>query len=223
MARYGKEHKQATRRRIIEAAGRRLKRDGIDGSGIATLMADAGLTNGAFYAHFESKEDLVANALVEQLREQRESFSAQPPGRAGLEQIVRAVSFGSAPRQPRGRLPIRRPARRDRALHGRNQARVHRRRAGRDRRHRRAPGARRSAVGTREDAERVRSDGRDAPALPRPGRPTARRRGPRAGHPERPRTTARRRASELIAPHPACEAPWELLDARMADRLGGPE
>ena len=90
MARYGKEQKQATRRRIIEAAGRRLKRDGIDGSGIATLMADAGLTNGAFYAHFKSKEDLVANALAEQLREQRESFSAQPPGRAGLEQIVRA-------------------------------------------------------------------------------------------------------------------------------------
>ena len=90
MARYDKEQKQATRRRIIEVAGRRLKRDGIDGSGIATLMADAGLTNGAFYAHFESKEDLVANALVEQLRQQRESFSAQPPGRAGLEQIVRA-------------------------------------------------------------------------------------------------------------------------------------
>src|SRR6266540_3571565 len=90
MARYGKEQKQATRRRIIEVAGRRLKRDGIDGSGIATLMADAGLTNGAFYAHFESKEDLVANAVVEQLREQRESFTAQPPGRDGLEQIVRA-------------------------------------------------------------------------------------------------------------------------------------
>src|SRR5437870_10106638 len=90
MARYGKEHKQATKRRIVEAAGRRLKRDGIDGSGVARLMADAGLTNGAFYAHFESKEDLVANALVEQLREQRESFSAQPPDRTGLEQIVRA-------------------------------------------------------------------------------------------------------------------------------------
>ena len=40
--RYGTEHKQATRQRIIETAGRRLKRDGIDGSGIATLMADAG-------------------------------------------------------------------------------------------------------------------------------------------------------------------------------------
>jgi TetR/AcrR family transcriptional regulator, transcriptional repressor for nem operon len=90
MARYGKEHKQATKRRIVDAAGRRLKRDGIDGSGIATLMADAGLTNGAFYAHFKSKEELVANVLVEQLREQRESFSTQPPGRPGLEQIVRA-------------------------------------------------------------------------------------------------------------------------------------
>ena len=90
MARYGKAHKLATRQRIIEAAGGRLKRDGIHGSGIATLMADSGLTNGAFYAHFESKEDLVARAVAEQLREQRESFSAQPPGRAGLEQIVRA-------------------------------------------------------------------------------------------------------------------------------------
>ena len=89
MARYGKEHKQATRRRIIDTAGRRFKRDGIDGSGIATLMADAGLTNGAFYAHFASKEDLVATALAEQLREQRESFSVLAPGRAGVEQYVR--------------------------------------------------------------------------------------------------------------------------------------
>src|SRR6184192_2653674 len=81
VARYGKEHKEATRRRIVESAGRRFKRDGIDGSGIATLMADAGLTNGAFYAHFASKDDLVATAVADQLREQRESFSAQPPGR----------------------------------------------------------------------------------------------------------------------------------------------
>jgi len=49
VARYGKEHKQATRQRIVETAARRLKRDGIDGSGVATLMSDAGLTNGAFY------------------------------------------------------------------------------------------------------------------------------------------------------------------------------
>ena len=89
VVRYGKEHKQATRRRIIETAGRRLKRDGIDGSGIAMLMADAGLTNGAFYAHFASKDDLVATALADQLREQRASFSERAPGRAGVEQYVR--------------------------------------------------------------------------------------------------------------------------------------
>jgi TetR/AcrR family transcriptional regulator, transcriptional repressor for nem operon len=89
MVRYGKEHKLATRRRIIETAGRRLKRDGIDGSGVATLMKDAGLTNGAFYAHFASKEDLVATAVCDQLREQRERLAAVPPGRAGIEQIVR--------------------------------------------------------------------------------------------------------------------------------------
>ena len=84
MARYGRDHKQATRRRIIEAAGRRLKRDGIDGSGVATLMADAGLTNGAFYAHFDSKTDLVASTIADQLRAQRETYSNQ-----SLEEIVR--------------------------------------------------------------------------------------------------------------------------------------
>jgi AcrR family transcriptional regulator len=90
VVRYGKEHKQATRRRIIEAAGRRFKRTGIDGSGIATLMADAGLTNGAFYAHFASKDDLVATTVADQLRAQHTNLEAQPPDRAGVEQFVRA-------------------------------------------------------------------------------------------------------------------------------------
>ncbi|MCX5316940.1 TetR/AcrR family transcriptional regulator [Streptomyces sp. NBC_00154] len=88
--RYGKEHKQATRQRIIEAAGRRFKRDGIDSSGISTLMKDAGLTHGAFYAHFTSKDDLVASAVADQLHAQNANIVAQAaPGRAGLEQIVR--------------------------------------------------------------------------------------------------------------------------------------
>src|SRR5881409_1172991 len=88
--RYGKDHKQATRQRILEAAGRRFKQDGIDGAGVATVMSDAGLTNGAFYGHFTSKEDLVANVLADQLRAQRHSFDASPSGRAGLEAIIRA-------------------------------------------------------------------------------------------------------------------------------------
>src|SRR5438270_1915300 len=88
--RYGKDQKQATRQRIIEAAGRRFKQDGIDGAGVATLMSDAGLTNGAFYARFTSKEDLVANVLADQLRTQRQSFDAEPSGRAGLEAFIRS-------------------------------------------------------------------------------------------------------------------------------------
>ncbi|WP_322750642.1 MULTISPECIES: TetR/AcrR family transcriptional regulator [unclassified Frankia] len=89
MARYDKEHKQATRQRIIETAGYRFKQDGIDGSGVATLMADAGLTNGAFYAHFASKEDLVATVVADQLGTQAARFSTLAPGRAGLEGFVR--------------------------------------------------------------------------------------------------------------------------------------
>ena len=88
--RYSKDHKQATRQRILEAAGRRFKQDGIDGAGVAAVMSDAGLTNGAFYAHFASKEDLVANVLADQLRAQRHSFDAQSPDRAGLEAFIRS-------------------------------------------------------------------------------------------------------------------------------------
>jgi TetR/AcrR family transcriptional regulator, transcriptional repressor for nem operon len=88
--RYSKDHKQATRQRILEAAGRRFKQEGIDGAGVAAVMADAGLTNGAFYAHFASKEDLVANVLADQLRAQRQSFDAQPPDRGGLEAFIRS-------------------------------------------------------------------------------------------------------------------------------------
>src|SRR5215213_10079075 len=100
MARYGKEHKDITRRRIIDAASKRFKQDGFDGAGVATLMADAGLTNGAFYAHFDSKEDLVANALAEQLREQRERFRAQP-----VQQIVRGYLSVEHRDDPEGGCP----------------------------------------------------------------------------------------------------------------------
>jgi TetR/AcrR family transcriptional regulator, transcriptional repressor for nem operon len=88
--RYGKDQKKATRQRILEAAGRRFKEDGIDGAGVAAVMSDAGLTNGAFYAHFASKEDLVANVLADQLHAQRDSFDAQPSDRGGLEAFIRA-------------------------------------------------------------------------------------------------------------------------------------
>jgi AcrR family transcriptional regulator len=89
MARYDSGRKAATRQRIITTAADRIKRDGIDGSGVATLMSDAGLTNGAFYAHFSSKDDLVAHVVAEQLRVQLDALTALPPGGAAIEDYVR--------------------------------------------------------------------------------------------------------------------------------------
>lgn len=89
MARYSPEHKEATRRRMIETAGRRFKNDGIDGSGIATLVADAGLTNGAFYGHFSSKDDLVASVVAQQLQHQVAVVNSLPAGLDSVEAFFR--------------------------------------------------------------------------------------------------------------------------------------
>lgn len=89
MARYGPEHKEATRRRMIATAGRRFKSGGIDGSGIATLVADAGLTNGAFYGHFASKDDLVAQVVAQQLEDQVAMVDGLPVGLSPLEEFLR--------------------------------------------------------------------------------------------------------------------------------------
>ena len=89
MARYSPEHKEATRRRMIETAGRRFKSDGLDGSGIATLVADAGLTNGAFYGHFTSKDDLIASVVAQQLADQVAVVSTLPTGLQSLEAFIR--------------------------------------------------------------------------------------------------------------------------------------
>ena len=63
--RYEKGHKETTRRRIIETAAARFRKDGIEGVGLADLMAEAGLTHGGFYSHFSSKEALVQAAMEE--------------------------------------------------------------------------------------------------------------------------------------------------------------
>lgn len=61
--RYDKGHKDLTRQRIVEVASRQFREHGVAAVGLAGIMSDAGLTNGAFYAHFSSKEDLVREVL----------------------------------------------------------------------------------------------------------------------------------------------------------------
>jgi TetR/AcrR family transcriptional regulator, transcriptional repressor for nem operon len=62
--RYEKGRKDASRGRIMEVAADRFRSDGIAASGLATIMGDAGLTNGAFYPHFHSKAELVRESMV---------------------------------------------------------------------------------------------------------------------------------------------------------------
>jgi AcrR family transcriptional regulator len=68
--RYAKGQKVETRKRIIEVAARRFREHGIAATGIATVMADAELTNGAFYGHFESKEHLVRETVQAEMAAQ---------------------------------------------------------------------------------------------------------------------------------------------------------
>ena|SRR6185369_15118457 len=62
--RYEKGRKEASRQKIIEVAAERFRSDGIAATGLATIMSDAGLTNGAFYPHFQSKADLVRETVA---------------------------------------------------------------------------------------------------------------------------------------------------------------
>ncbi len=59
---YPPERKAETRERIVEAAAGAIRRCGPSGIGIAELMREVGLTHGGFYAHFESREALIAEA-----------------------------------------------------------------------------------------------------------------------------------------------------------------
>ena len=62
--RYEKGRKEASRQKILEVAAERFRSDGIAATGLATIMSDAGLTNGAFYPHFRSKADLVRETVA---------------------------------------------------------------------------------------------------------------------------------------------------------------
>ncbi len=88
--RYEKGHKDITRQRIVEAAGRRFRREGIEAVGIGGLMAGIGLTQGGFYNHFESKDDLVREVVGHSLHEKLESMRALNAGKrhGGLARIV---------------------------------------------------------------------------------------------------------------------------------------
>lgn len=62
MKRAATRSKEATHDRIVDAAARAIRRSGYNGTGVADIMKDAGLTHGGFYAHFASREAMLAEA-----------------------------------------------------------------------------------------------------------------------------------------------------------------
>lgn len=62
MAKTTGKSKQATHERIVNAAARAIRRSGYDGTSVADIMKEAGLTHGGFYAHFTSREAMLAEA-----------------------------------------------------------------------------------------------------------------------------------------------------------------
>jgi TetR/AcrR family transcriptional repressor of nem operon len=61
--RYSQTHKDETRTKILKSAGRALRAKGPDGVAVADVMKEVGLTHGGFYAHFPSKDALLAEAM----------------------------------------------------------------------------------------------------------------------------------------------------------------
>lgn len=89
---YTKAHKARTRASILEAAARAFRERGVHGVAIADLMRSADLTHGGFYAHFPSKDALLAEAARRGLDESHEAFltaAAEANPTAPLREIIR--------------------------------------------------------------------------------------------------------------------------------------
>lgn len=73
--RYGPEHKKLARARIVEASGKAFRRHGYGGVGIDGLAKEAGVTSGAFYGHFKSKDLAFREIAIRGMWELREAIA----------------------------------------------------------------------------------------------------------------------------------------------------
>jgi TetR/AcrR family transcriptional repressor of nem operon len=79
---YSRAQKEETHKRIVAIASKRFREKGLAGFGIAELMKEAGLTVGGFYKHFDSRDELVAEALSDSFGAwQRQKEAAEFGGR----------------------------------------------------------------------------------------------------------------------------------------------
>ena len=77
-----------TRRRIVKAAAAEFRRNGIHATGLCELMAAAGLTHGGFYRHFDSKDQLIAEACAAGMEAGMGKAACPGLGKSGLKAIA---------------------------------------------------------------------------------------------------------------------------------------
>ncbi len=85
--------KEASHERIVSVAARAIRRSGYDGTGVADIMKEAGLTHGAFYAHFPSREAMLAEAATQACAEAAAltaGVAASVPAGQALASMLRA-------------------------------------------------------------------------------------------------------------------------------------
>jgi TetR/AcrR family transcriptional repressor of nem operon len=82
--------KAASHERIVKTASRRIRRHGVDSVSVAELMNEAGLTHGGFYRHFDSRDELVAEAIDAAVTQGSERIhaAAQLGGQPALTAII---------------------------------------------------------------------------------------------------------------------------------------
>ena len=97
--------KEETRERILRAAARAIRKHGYEGVGVADVMKEAGLTHGGFYAHFESRDALLAAAAdqagAESIEHLTRAIAAAKPGQELIALVDTYLSDGhlAAPEQ----------------------------------------------------------------------------------------------------------------------------
>jgi TetR/AcrR family transcriptional regulator, transcriptional repressor for nem operon len=93
MNRSAPTRKEATHERIVEVAARAIRRSGYGGTGVADIMKEAGLTHGGFYAHFASRDALLAEAADRAGADGVEALAriaADAPADAALSTLLKA-------------------------------------------------------------------------------------------------------------------------------------
>ncbi|MDE1180531.1 TetR/AcrR family transcriptional regulator [Paraburkholderia sp.] len=74
---YSQAQKAESRQRVLENASRQIRENGIDALGVADCMRSAGLTHGAFYGHFSSRDALIVEALEHAVQQSEKRMAAR--------------------------------------------------------------------------------------------------------------------------------------------------